>query len=60
MNRAHDKETIVRQQAIIALVKLIDPEDDQEFQAELMKFCLYSLVKDPSASVYSQNCFNYQ
>ncbi|THH04391.1 hypothetical protein EW145_g5552 [Phellinidium pouzarii] len=51
VDRAHDKEQAVRHQAVIALSKLLSPENSTEAQDELMDVLLDILVHDPAAEV---------
>lgn len=47
--RARDKESSVRAQAVIALTKLLSPDNSDETQEELMDVILDTLVHDPIA-----------
>ncbi|EJC98308.1 uncharacterized protein FOMMEDRAFT_114496 [Fomitiporia mediterranea MF3/22] len=51
VDRAHDKETAVRTQAIIALANLIDTNKDDDNQEEIIEVLLDSLAHDPASEV---------
>lgn len=49
MDRVHDKEATVRQQAIVAITKLLKADEAHKSSSRLLNICIESLARDPSA-----------